>query len=242
MSSIQSFLPQLIYTCRGFRHRHGHGIHSPFVFHLIANVVELPGYTYYCFKEIKQLRKKFLQSQKLSNKEKARAISTKKGELLFRLTNAYKPKEILQIGPSDGLSVLYTTAYAKGLTCKSLQPDSKATKWVYKRLLYNPVETWTGDYDTNLPNVLTYMDNFDFVYFSNFNEQKDGVRLFTACAEHTNTNSFFVLNGIHASMKAYREWEKVKKHPAVTVSVELSSLGIVFFNEKLNKQDFIIYY
>ncbi|MDL2265427.1 SAM-dependent methyltransferase [Parabacteroides sp. OttesenSCG-928-G07] len=242
MSLLQGFLPKLIFICRGFRHRHGHGVHSPFVFHLISKVIESPGYTYYCFNEINLLRKKFLQSQKLSKKEKAKAITSKNGELLFRLTNEYKPKDILQIGPSDGLSILYMTAYAKGLTCKSLQPDSKMTKWVYKRLLYNSVETWTGDYETNLPKVLTYMENFDFVYFSAFNEQKDSVQLFTECAKQTNTNSFFVLHGIHADMKAYRAWEKVKKHPAVTVSVELSSLGIVFFNEKLNKQDFIIYY
>ena len=113
---------------RGLRYRKGFGVHSPFVFNLITKVIEEKA-SYYCLDDIELIRKQMLYREEMITcpkywrKGKAYsltigqivkqlAIKSKHGALLFRLTNYFHPKEILQIGASMGLSTLYLSSYA----------------------------------------------------------------------------------------------------------------------------------
>ena len=48
--------------------------------------------------------------------------------------------------------------------------------------------------------------------------------------------------GIKASRKMRKFWKEVCAHPEVTVTIDLYSMGIVFFNKKLHKRDYIVYF
>ena len=37
-------------------------------------------------------------------------------------------------------------------------------------------------------------------------------------------------------------WKEICSHPEVTVTIDLYSMGIVFFNKKLHKRDYIVYF
>ena len=122
---------------RGIRYRKGYGVHSPFVFNLITKVIE-EHCSYYSFYDIELIRKQLLfrdniitypdrqQKGKLRRRTvgeivKREAIKPKHGALLFRLANYFKSQNILQLGPSMGLSTLYLTSYAPGLRCIALE-------------------------------------------------------------------------------------------------------------------------
>ena len=122
---------------RGIRYRKGYGVHSPFVFNLITKVIE-EHCSYYSFYDIELIRKQLLfrdniitypdrqQKGKLRRRTvgeivKREAIKPKHGALLFRLANYFKSQNILQLGPSMGVSTLYLTSYAPGLRCIALE-------------------------------------------------------------------------------------------------------------------------
>ena len=115
---------------RGIRYRRGYGVHSPFVFNLITKVIE-ERCSYYSFYDIELIRKQLLfrdniitypdRQQKgilhrrtIGEIVEREAIKPKHGALLFRLANYFKSQNILQLGPSMGLSTLYLTSYAPG--------------------------------------------------------------------------------------------------------------------------------
>jgi hypothetical protein len=75
----------------------GHGIHSPFAFEIITNVLNSP-YSYYAFTDIPDnLPYYAVQSKRIK----------KFNHLSFRLVNYCKATNILEINPGDGYNTLY---------------------------------------------------------------------------------------------------------------------------------------
>jgi predicted O-methyltransferase YrrM len=103
-----------------------HGVHSPFVFELVERVLE-DCRTFYAFDEIELVRQQLLESEErisvrdlgagsqVSNGEKRRvatiarsAVSPRfQGQTLFRLVEWLKPRHILELGTSLGVTSLH---------------------------------------------------------------------------------------------------------------------------------------
>jgi protein-L-isoaspartate O-methyltransferase len=104
----------------------GHGIHSPFVYELIREVLN-DDRNYYAYGKIESVRAALLRDQRMlpvddfgagsavsgSGENKvsdiaARSLSTKKfGRLLFRLADFYRARQIIELGSSLGISAAY---------------------------------------------------------------------------------------------------------------------------------------
>ena len=80
----------------------GHGIHSPFAFSFVLNVLRcrLP---YYAYEEIETLRT-LAYSKTKTFWRRPELISVKNAKLLFRIVNHFNPSTILQIGTNYGVS------------------------------------------------------------------------------------------------------------------------------------------
>lgn len=246
---------------RGIRYRKGFGVHSPFVFNLITKVIE-ERCPYYSFNDIELLRKQLLQKEdKITypdrqQKGKVRcrtigqivereAIRAKHGALLFRLANYFKPKHILQLGPAMGLSTLYLTSYATGLKCIALEnvPEfASIAQMAFDKAAHNPIDLRVGGYMDLLPAALKEIEQLDFVFFNTLYEQQNNSRLFKECLKQVHNDTVFVFEGIKASRKMREFWKEVCACPEVTVTIDLYSMGIVFFNKRLHKRDYIVYF
>lgn len=245
---------------RSIRYRKGFGVHSPFVFNLITKVIE-EKYQYYSFYDIELIRKQLLfkedlitypdrrQQNKLKTQTIARiaereAIKPKHGALLFRLANHFKSTHILQIGTATGLSTLYLTSYATGLKCIALEsiPEfASIARWVFNKA-HNRIDLRTGTYSELLPQALNELDKIDFIFFNTSCEQVNNLSLFNECIKHIHNNSIFVFEGIKSNHRMRDYWKEICVHPEVTVTVDLYSMGIVIFNKKLHKRDYIVYF
>jgi len=87
-----------------FRHRCGYGVHSPFAFNLITQVI-YEKYPYYCYKEL-------IEEQKKLAPQKGRywcSESKKVKRLLFRLVNYAQPSAVIDAG-TVAASSLYLKA------------------------------------------------------------------------------------------------------------------------------------
>lgn len=249
----------LIY--RRIRYRKGYGVHSPFVYNLITKVIE-EKHPFYSFKEIELLRKQLrfddryitypdrhhkghLKKRKIGDIVEREAITSKRGALLFRLVNYFKSENILQLGPSIGLSTLYLTSYASGLKCIALEnipAFATIAQQLFDKAARNPVDLRVGDYKELLPSALSDMNKIDFVFFNTLYEQSGNTYLFNECLKYIHNESVFVFDGIKANNKMRTFWKEICKNPEVTVTIDLYSLGIVFFNKKLHKRDYKVYF
>src|SRR5690606_39138406 len=101
----------------------GHGIHSPFVFDLIGNVLNDRN-KYPDFDEIEKLRRKLtadptpvpMEDYGAGSSVGSRSVGTitvnaaksaKYAQLLFRIAKYYNPRYILELGTSLGISTAY---------------------------------------------------------------------------------------------------------------------------------------
>ena len=104
----------------------GHGIHSPFVFDFVINVLNDYN-TYDCYGRIEPLRAHLLRNKSIievkdfgagsaviaSAERKIKAIAKsslknkKFAKLLFRIVNYYQPETIIELGTSFGITTCY---------------------------------------------------------------------------------------------------------------------------------------
>ena len=111
-----------ITAIKRYHRSRGFGIHSPFAFKFVLNVLRerLP---YYAYEDLKELRK--LSNVHSNGLFKRRSIiSLKNAKLLFRITNYFNPSQILQIGTSYGLSSASMLAVSRKIELYLCKPDA----------------------------------------------------------------------------------------------------------------------
>ncbi|MDR2385121.1 MAG: hypothetical protein LBD80_05600 [Tannerella sp.] len=94
--------------------RKGYGIHSPFVYDFVTNVIEEKR-PYYCYE---RLSEKYLALKTHNSKS---LPGRKEYELLFRAANKIKPQNCLVIADDEGLSALYATAFSDSAQCVAMK-------------------------------------------------------------------------------------------------------------------------
>lgn len=221
-----------------------YGVHSPFVFHLITRVIEERA-SYYRLEEIALLRKRLFQREMpITKKVRREAISLKKGALLFRLANFFKPQTILQVDSSFGLSTLYLSSYAPDLQCISIVPETEAevTRWVFQQGARTVIDLRTGSPKEHLSECLPPLKSLDFVFLNAYDKQNNTLDLFLSCMPYAGEQTLFVIDGIRNDKRMRETWQAIIAHPEVTVTLDLRSIGLVFLNKKLHKQNYKIYW
>jgi predicted O-methyltransferase YrrM len=237
-------------------------VHSPFVFELTTTVI-YNKVKFYNFQKIEELRGKLLQSSReinlidlgagsaksLKNKRKVSEIalhsakSPKHAQLLFRLANYFQPKSILELGTSLGISTAYLASVnseSKVYTIEGSPEIAKIAKTNFQELELNNIESITGNFDTQLPELLKRLDHLDFVFFDGNHRKEPTLRYFNECLKKAGEMSVFIFDDIYWSKEMTEAWEEIKKNEKVTVSIDLFFIGIIFFRKEQAKQHFVI--
>lgn len=98
----------------------GHGIHSPFAFNFVLNVLRerLP---YYDYEVIAEARSHVIEDGK--RHRRPAVMSLKGAKMLYRIANYFMPGCVLYVGGHDGISTLATllpSSQTRGVVCQSL--------------------------------------------------------------------------------------------------------------------------
>ena len=251
----------LLYRLKSFRL---HGIHSPFIFDLHQNVLQHNGW-FGAFSPVESLRKQLFKSNKeiivtdlgagsKTNSGKARKIKDiarvsakppKYAQLLFRLINYYQPQTILELGTSLGLTTAYLASArnkAQVYTFEGCPNLAAQARKNFTRLDLKNITLELGNMDLTLPSFLPRTTAVDFVFFDGNHRYEPTMRYFNLCLTKHTENSIFVLDDIYWSAEMEKAWREICAHPAVTVSVDLFQVGLLFFRKKQPKQHFTIWY
>lgn len=102
------------------RRSRGYGIHSPFAFRFVLDVLceRLP---YYAYGYIGDLRRAVVEAVRTGFWHHPRVIGVKNARMLFRITNFFNPAHILQVGTSYGVSSACVMAV-----------NSRSRLWLYE--------------------------------------------------------------------------------------------------------------
>jgi len=246
------------------RFKKGHGLHGPFVFDFVRELIYCK-WPFYAFNVINAYRKKLNLSQqtiqmidygsgsttfrsherKISDLATKSSINRKYGEVLFRIVERFKPRNILELGSSIGISTCYLTMPDKGCKVYSIEGCENTAKIARKTMAdlnCNNVEIINGQFQDVLPKLVSSIDQLDFVFFDGHHEKNATIDYFNMCLLKAWNNTVFVFDDIHWSKGMEEAWSIIINHPSVTVSIDLFQLGIVFFRKECKKQHFVVKY
>ncbi len=241
----------------------GHGIHSPFVFDFVKNVLNDKS-NYDCYSPIEKLRKDLfsdetqievedfgagsstLKFKKRKIKEiAASSLKPKKfSQLLFRITKYYKPQNILELGTSLGITTAYFASANKSdavITMEGSENVSTIAKANFTKLALHNIQIINGNFDTTLPQFLSQAKNIDLAFIDGNHRKAPTLNYFHQLLQKANSNSIFIFDDIHWSAGMEGAWKEIQQHSSVTLTIDLFFIGIVFFKKDFRaKQHFVI--
>lgn len=245
-----------------FKAKGAQGIHSPFVFELYNKVIK-ESQDYYEFQPIEHLRKRLLHSKevietvdfgaggegvsKKNVKDIARkaAIPKKQGRFLFRLVNFMQPSNMVEMGTSLGLSTLYqqkACPEAEMITMEGSPGTSAFAGLNFRILKADSIKRVVGNFDETLPDVIKGLPFVDYVFFDGNHRKEATLNYFHKFSPLASPTCVFVFDDIRWSEEMYEAWNEIIKEPSATVTIDLFSFGLVFFNSTQEKQHFVIRY
>jgi len=261
-SRFQSALKYLHYYLTASNGK-GHGIHSPFVYKFIKDVLNDSRH-FKAYDIVEELRKRMLQDQGVIDvedfgagsavsKTNLRSIASiaknaakpkKYGQLLFRIINYYKPQTILELGTSLGITTAYLASAnsgAKVMTMEGSGTIANIAKENFKTLELKNTELIEGNFDQTLSSVISQLSSVDFAFIDGNHRREPTERYFKQLLPILQNDSILVFDDIHWSEEMEEAWKNIKEHPAVRCSIGLFFIGIVFLKEEFKeKQHFTI--
>lgn len=236
-------------------------VHSPFVFDFVEKVLE-DNRHFYAFDKLDNLRSRLLQDERSlkvkdlgagskqlkSNERRVQEIAKTAlstpfyNRLLYRIIQYYRPKTLVELGTSLGLSSLYL---AKGnpqgrlYTIEGCPKTAAIALEQFQRLGADNIEPLLGSFDAVLPGLINGLQQIDFVFFDGNHRKEPTLNYFEQCLALAHANSIFVFDDIHWSEEMQEAWEAIKAHPKVRLSIDLFEVGLVFFRkQQLEKEHF----
>lgn len=239
-------------------------MHSPFVFDFIEQVLN-DNRHFYAYEAIEALRIKLLHNKTVLQVEdmgagsvtgatKERTVQQiaqwaakppKLAQLLFRLVNYYQHQHIVELGTSLGISAAYMAAANKNARVVTIEGAASVAAIAaanFEKLGLPHIQLLQGNFDTVLPGYLnTAQQPIDMAFIDGNHRAAPTLNYFEQILPHLQEHSVLVFDDIHWSAEMEAAWHTIQKHPAVTLSIDLFFLGLVFFKKDFKvKQHFTI--
>jgi len=238
-------------------------MHSPFVFDFIANVLN-DKTVYDEYERIERVRHDLLKNKNAIEvedfgagsgviKSKTRRIdkiaasslkSKKFAQLLFRIVKYYQPKQIIEIGTSFGVTTSYMAMAnnnATVITHEGAGEIARVAAENFRNLSLKNIHLKKGDFSVTLPDTIAEINIIDVAFIDGNHRRMPTWNYFENLLLKSSENSIYIFDDIHWSAEMEQVWEEIKLHPAVTLSIDLFFIGIVFFKKDFKvKQHFSI--
>ncbi len=236
-----------------------HGLHSPFVYELYTNIIQDHEVPYY--EDLEQHYFELINDNHLINNKNPGAGTSLHGrqqlpihrlarhsikslpwrKLICRLVEERKPKVVVELGTSFGI----TTAYL-ALTC----PDAKIytfeanpslielSKEFFAKAGITNIEIIEGDIDETLLPFLEKNPNIDVAYVDANHRFRPTVKYVERIMECVSWKGLIIVDDIYWSRQMTKAWRGLCDKKDVTVSIDLWQIGLLYFHTGQAKENF----
>lgn len=236
----------------------GHGMHSPFVFDFILNVLNNKS-NYVAPEEVESLRQQLLRDNATINVEdfgagsrtsktaqrKINAIAKsalkpkKFGQLFYRLVKHYQPKTILELGTSFGITTAYMALAnpdASIITIEGSSTIAAIAKNNFQKSGIRNIHQIVGNFDNELPTLIHQISTVDLAYIDGNHLYDPTINYFHQLVNKSASETILIFDDIHWSEEMERAWKYIQEHKAVRTTIDLFFIGVVLLREDFKEQ------
>jgi predicted O-methyltransferase YrrM len=242
----------------------GHGVHSPFVFDFIINVLNAKK-NQLGFESIESLRKHLKHNhdsidvvdfgagsngcksneKMISDIAKKSLKSPKYARLLYRVAAHYQSKHILELGTSLGLTTAYLSQ--SGATSVVSFEGSPAIASLarkhFSELQLSNIKIIEGNADHTLSDYLSTKPRIDLAFLDANHRAVPTLDYFNQLLNCAHQDTIFIFDDIHWSEDMELAWKNIQAHDQVTQTIDLFFFGIVLIKKDFKvRQHFSIRY
>ena len=241
----------------------GHGIHSPFLFKFIKFVLNDRRH-YEVYDSAEAIRDQLLKNQEIIEVEdfgagstvfrtKKRKISDiaatslkpkKYSQLLFRIAQYYETQNVLELGTSLGVTTSYLAFAANNPSVTTMEGSvniAAVSQQNFAQLRLKNINIITGDFEKTLEPFLQSSEKIDFAFLDGNHRKIPTLKYFQQILAASHEHSILVFDDIHWSKEMEETWAEIKADDAITMSIDLFFIGIVFLRKDFKaKQHFTI--
>jgi predicted O-methyltransferase YrrM len=238
----------------------GHGVHSPFVYRLVTEVLSRKSNS--DLQIVENLRKELSKDCRKINildfgtgkkhnslfvKQilKRAASSPRKCRLLYSLVNDIKPVTILELGTSLGIGTTAMTIaspVSEVFTIEGSEEITAVAKEYFQNLRLKKIQFKIGTFDEWLPVLITHLKNPFLVYIDGNHRKGPAINYFDQVIEKAESNSCIVIDDIRWSSEMENAWKTICENPKSTLCIDLFDIGIVYYIENTQKTIYNVRY
>jgi predicted O-methyltransferase YrrM len=237
-----------------------HGVHSPFVYHLITRVLrnkeKSPIYS-----SIERERKRLQKikasievqdfgagsrnqngSQRVVGEIARTALQPRKHahalSLLARHANA---TSILELGTSLGITTAHLQAALPNATVHTIEGSASIAAIaaeVWTNVSLHTIQHTTGSFDTVLDDVLARMKSVDFVIIDGDHRGEACLAYLNQILPYTSENTVIVIDDIYWSPSMTSAWEQCVSDTRFTLSLDFFDFGVLYRTNGRVKEHF----
>lgn len=230
-------------------------LHAPKAYSFAKAVIE-DQRAFYAFGRIASLRRLLLKSNEIikildlgagskvhsSNfrpvRELARynAISPQEGEWLFRMVQHFRPRNILELGTSLGISTLYLKLGSLQIPLITVEGSPETAKIARRNLFQLKAgnwELWESSFQQALDKLQAVSHPLDFVYIDGDHRGEATLNYVRQCIRLLSNHSVVVIADIYWSQDMEAAWKDLQSLPEVPLSLDLFHFGILIFDSNI---------
>ena len=168
--------------------------------------------------------------------------SKKYARLLKRIVQNFKPKQILELGTSLGVTTAYL-AYDQSVDITTLEGSERVAeeaKQVWKNLKLSQIQCITGDFNNTLQQISK--KSYDLIYLDGNHRCEPTLTYFNILKKNSHKKTIFIFDDIHYSESMEEAWKQIKQLKDVTITIDLFFIGLVWIDPSLSKENFVLRY
>ena len=238
-----------------------HGVHSPFVFQLITQVLHRKQ-TRLIWKQIESERRAYLandtvyqaqdfgagsrglgNSRAISRAVAAGAMSKRKGESLHLLLEHLAPSGMIELGTQFGIGSLYlASALPNDAPFLTLEGDATHARYageLFKRFPFS-IELQEGVFEETMVRGLSTYKKITSAFVDGNHTEEATWRYFETLAENPQMR-VIIFDDIYWSEGMKRAWERICADERTRLSLDFYWFGVVFLDGRMTKEHFQLY-
>ena len=173
------------------------------------------------------------------------SVPAKYGVLLSNIAAEFGEPLIIEFGTSFGISTMYmaaTCTCAIVNTVEGCPATSDIARENFKEAGIKNIEVFTGSFDEVLPVIINSNNKPGLVFIDGNHRKEPVINYFNQIAEISDNKTVIIIDDIYYSREMEEAWNEIKRYEKVYLTVDIFRMGIVFFREGINHNNYIIRY